>query len=37
MNFIATYNSIANVGFDEEVVRKTLSMSLEDKLEAPKI
>ncbi|CDW74897.1 atp12-domain-containing protein [Stylonychia lemnae] len=35
VNFIASYNAIANIGYDEEIVRKTLSMALEDKLEAP--
>ena len=36
MKFVATYNNITNIGYDEEVVRQTLSMSLEDKLEAPR-
>ena len=36
INFIATYNNITNVGYDEESVRMTLNMNLEEKLEAPK-
>lgn len=36
MNFVANYNSITKVGYDEEVVRGTLSMSVEEKLEAPR-
>ena len=36
MNFIATYNNITNIGYDEEVVRRTLSVNVDEKLEAPR-
>lgn len=36
MNFIATYNNITNVGYDEEVVKRTLSINMDEQLEAPK-
>jgi hypothetical protein len=36
MNFIASYNSITKIGYDEEVVRRTLSIGMDEKLEAPR-
>lgn len=36
MNFIASYNAISNTGYDEEVVKRTLSINMDEKLEAPK-
>lgn len=36
MNFVASYNAITNIGYDEEVVKRTLSIGMEENLEAPK-